>query len=82
MNLSILAVFFSAPSAIGIAERMTRFIKFLLLSLGQLRVSASSEFIVVEGSFGDEWKDSVLVGEYKRVEGGSIRARNGDSVNE
>ncbi|CAG5109523.1 Oidioi.mRNA.OKI2018_I69.chr2.g4048.t1.cds [Oikopleura dioica] len=54
---------------------MRRVLKFLLLSLWQL-VSASSEFIVVEGSFGDEWKDSVLVGEYKRVERGSLRARD------
>ena len=55
-----------------------RFLSLFCVGLSWKRVVASSEFLVVEGSFGDEWKDSVLVGEYKRVEKGSIRARNGD----
>ena len=54
-----------------------RFFGLFCVGLSWKRAEASSEFLVVEGSFGDEWKDSVLVGEYKRVAKGSIRARNG-----
>jgi len=54
-----------------------RLFSLFCLGLSWKRASASSEFVVVEGSFGDEWKDSVLVGEYKRLEKESISARNG-----